>query len=68
MSQGSPYELDYYAWLNAQAALLRSGSLQGLDVEHLAEEVEAMGKSQRRELLARARILVAHLLKYRLQP
>jgi hypothetical protein len=46
----SPYETDFYAWANQQAALLRSGKLSAADIGHIAEEVESMGKSRKREL------------------
>jgi len=39
-----------------------------LDIEHLAEEIEGMGKSERRDLAARMARLTAHLLAYRCQP
>jgi predicted nucleic acid-binding Zn-ribbon protein len=62
------YESDFYAWTNEQATLLRSGRLDQLDIEHLAEEIESMGKSERNELLHRLEILLMHLLKWRFQP
>lgn len=62
------YETDVVAWANEQAALLRSGQLSGLDIENLAEEIEAMGRSERRELESRMAVLLAHLLKWQYQP
>ena len=62
------YEADFYAWTQHQAALLRSGQLRELDVENLAEEIESMGRQERRELVNRLRVLMAHLLKWRFQP
>jgi hypothetical protein len=44
------YEDDFYAWTQEQARLLRSGQVTGLDLEHLAEEIESMGSQQRREM------------------
>jgi hypothetical protein len=41
------YEQDYYAWTEQQAALLRAGRFTELDLAHLIEEVEDMGRSQR---------------------
>ena len=46
----SLYERDFYAWANEQAALLRSGNLSAADIENIAEEIESMGKSEKREL------------------
>lgn len=62
------YERDFYAWLQNQAALLKSGRLVELDIEHLTEEIESMGASERRELINRLRVLLIHLLKWQYQP
>ncbi len=64
----SLYDTDFYAWANTQAALLRSGSLATADVEHIAEEIESMGRSEKRELLSRLAPLLMHLLKWQVQP
>jgi len=61
------YETDVVAWANEQAALLRSGKLSALDIEHIADEVEDVGKSEKRELANRMAVLLAHLLKWREQ-
>jgi hypothetical protein len=39
------YETDIVAWANEQAALLRAGKLSQLDIEHIADEVEDVGRS-----------------------
>lgn len=65
---GTPYEKDVIAWAAEQAALLRSGDLSSLDIEHIAEEIEDVGKSERRELASRMAVLLAHLLKWQYQP
>lgn len=62
------YERDFYAWANEQAALLRAGRLDELDVENIAEEVEAMARSEKRELINRLVVLLHHLLKWQFQP
>jgi len=62
------YDVDFFAWTRRTAALLRSGRFDELDVEHLAEEVEDMGRRERRELASRLVVLVAHLLKWSQQP
>ena len=51
-----------------QARLLRSGDWKAVDVEHLAEEIEDMGKSLRREWESRLKVLIVHLLKWVFQP
>lgn len=65
---GNLYETDFYAWANEQAALLRAGKLSAADIEHIAEEIESMGKTEKRELLSRLTVLLLHLLKWRYQP
>lgn len=62
------FEVDYVAWLERQAELLRSRRLTEIDAERLAEELEAMTASQRRELISRLTVLLAHLLKRDHQP
>ena len=66
-SNQSLYDRDFYAWANEQAALLRAGRLQDLDIENVAEEIESMGRSEKRELLNRLTVLLLHLLKWRYQ-
>lgn len=68
MNQAADYETDFYAWALYNAQLLREGRLSELDVEHLAEELESMGKRDRRELISRFKILLGHLLKWQYQP
>jgi hypothetical protein len=65
---GTLYEADLVAWANEQAALLRSGNLAAIDALNIAEEIESVGSSQRRELRSRMVGLIAHLLKWRFQP
>ena len=62
------YETDVVAWANEQAALLREGKFSALDIEHIADEVEDVGKSEKRELASRMAVLMAHLLKWQVQP
>ncbi|WP_417911299.1 DUF29 domain-containing protein [Candidatus Electronema sp. PJ] len=59
---------DFFGWANQQAALLRAGRIAEIDREHLAEEIEDMGKSQHRELINRLTVLFLHLLKWQYQP
>jgi hypothetical protein len=62
------YETDVIAWAEEQVAFLHSGNLAALDIEHIAEEIEDVGKSERRELAGRLAVLLAHLLKWQFQP
>lgn len=66
--KSTPYETDFYAWTQEQAALLRAGQLSAIDLEHLAEEIEDMGKSEKRTLESRLEVLLMHLLKWQFQP
>ena len=67
MSTSTLYDRDFYAWANEQAGLLRDGKLTQADIEHIAEEIESMGKSEKRELVSRLTILLLHLLKWQFQ-
>ena len=62
------YESDFYAWAMEQAALLRARRFDAADVDNIAEEIESMGRSERRELVNRLSALLLHLLKWRFQP
>jgi hypothetical protein len=62
------YETDVVAWSHEQAALLRAGKLSSIDIEHIAEEIEDVGKSEQRELTSHISGLLAHLLKWQFQP
>jgi hypothetical protein len=61
------YESDFYAWATEQASLLRSDRLSEADIEHIAEEIDSMGRSEKRELVSRLNVLLLHLLKWRYQ-
>jgi Domain of unknown function DUF29 len=62
------YDRDYYQWLDVTAMLLSEGRLNELDVPHLLDELEAMGKSQKRAIESYLKVLLLHLLKWRYQP
>lgn len=62
------YDRDFYAWANEQAALLRSGQLSAADIAHIAEEIESIGRSEKRELAGRLKVLLLHMLKWDHQP
>ena len=61
------YEQDFYSWTQEQANLLKHGLFSELDVENLIEEVETMGRSEKRELESRLTVLLLHLLKWKYQ-
>lgn len=62
------YDLDYGLWLQEQITKLKQHKWQQLDVEHLIEELEALNKSNKRELYSYTVVLLAHLLKWQYQP
>lgn len=62
------YEADFYQWTQAQAAHLRAKEWPALDVDHLAEEIESLGASDRRALRSYLLRLSQHLLKWHYQP
>lgn len=63
------YDADFFLWTQEQARLLRDSAHAAtnlpLDWENLAEEVEDLGRSNRRELRNRLRVVIEHLLKLR---
>jgi len=62
------YQSDFYAWANQQAALLRAGQFVAADIAHIAEEIESLGKAEKRELVHQLAGLLVHLLKWQYQP
>jgi hypothetical protein len=67
-SNSTLYDTDFHAWANEQAALLRAGKISEADIPNVAEEIESMGRSERRELVSRLTVLLMHLLKWQFQP
>ncbi len=61
------YEQDFYSWIQQHIVLLKEARFNELDINHLVEELEDMGKSNKRELESRFIILIAHLLKWQYQ-
>ena len=61
------YETDYCAWAETNATLLQQGKLAEIDIEHLIEELEDMGKSERRSLQSYLEVILLHLLKWQFQ-
>ncbi|TVQ90849.1 MAG: DUF29 domain-containing protein [Chromatiaceae bacterium] len=68
MTLANLYEHDIHAWTQQTAELLRQRRFQDLDIKHLVEELETMGRRDRQELISRLKILLAHLLKWQYQP
>jgi len=59
----SDYDRDFYSWTLSQAEALRAKDWQALDLDNLAEEVESLGKSDRRAVQSHLQGLLQHLLK-----
>lgn len=59
----SLYDRDYYAWIETTVGKLRAGDFDHLDTENLIEELESLGRSEKKELRNRLRVLLGHLLK-----
>ncbi len=64
----SSYDTDLYEWTKEQADALRRRAANALDWDNLAEEIESLGKSDRRQIQSRLEVLLMHLLKWRYQP
>ena len=62
--EGEDYESDFAIWLAGQAAALRAGDTTRLDWPNLLEEIEALGRSERVEILSRLATIIEHLLKF----
>jgi hypothetical protein len=63
MNSSELYEQDFALWLDTTAAQLKVRDIQGLDWDHLVEEIESLGKLLKRELESRLGVLLQHLLK-----
>jgi hypothetical protein len=68
IDQPRAYDEDLYAWSQDQAARLRAHRPPRIDWEHIAEEIESLGRSDQREVTSRLTTLLVHLLKWRYQP
>jgi hypothetical protein len=62
------YDRDFYAWSHEQAALLRDGRVSEADLGNIAEEIESMGRREKRELVDGMVALLLHLAKWRFPP
>lgn len=62
------YDQDVMAWATEQARLIRAGRFDQLAIGHIADEIEDVGKSEKRELASRMAVLLTHFLKWQFQP
>src|ERR1700756_277780 len=65
MPDGPRYEDDFYAWTQYQAEVLRSLRVSDnrFDREHVVEEIEDLGKSERDAVRSQIRRIIEHLLR-----
>ncbi|WYL95843.1 MAG: DUF29 domain-containing protein [Gloeotrichia echinulata IR180] len=68
MSKATLYDQDFLLWTQQQAESLKKGRWAELDVEHLVEELEALGRSEQKEIGSYLQVLLMHLLKCQYQP
>jgi len=68
MNAAELYDRDFAEWAVRNAELLRAGRVADADLEHIAEEIEAMAKRERRAMQSRLARLIQHLLKWQVQP
>ena len=64
----SLHDADFYAWSLQQASLLRAGRVDEADLSAIADEIERLGRTDKRELVSRLAVLLLRLLKWRCQP
>lgn len=62
------YLRDYYLWLETTVKVLSDGRWNELDVENLIEEIESMGRSEKRAIESNLVVLLLHILKWLYQP
>lgn len=62
------YDTDFLAWTQQTAELIRAGKWDRVDWEAVVEEIESLGRSDKRELKSRLEVLLQHLLKWQYQP
>ena len=53
MQPHADYDQDFYAWIEHNVALLRCGQVSEVDAEHIAEELDSLGKRELRQLRSR---------------
>lgn len=62
------YETDYLQWIETTVEKLRCQEYVSVDWENLIEEIEDMGRSERRSLKSNLIVVLVHLLKWQFQP
>lgn len=62
------YLTDFNSWIDHTTQLLRDHRWQDIDVAHLIEEIQDLGKSEQRAIASQLTRLLMHLLKWQYQP
>ena len=62
------HEKDVYGWAVHTAQLLREKKMNEIDFDNVIEEIEALGRSEKYELMNRLSLIISHLLKWQFQP
>lgn len=65
--EANQYAQDLQSWIQKTITQLRNQEFEALDVEHLIEELEDLGKSDKTSFVSNLKILLAHLLKLKIQ-
>ena len=68
LSNEALYERDFYLWIQTTAELLKQHRFTELDLENLIDEIETMGRSEKRAVKSNLEVVLIHLLKYKYQP
>jgi hypothetical protein len=62
------YDKDFFRWTQDTAELIRNRRFDKIDLEHVAEEIEDMGKRDRREVQSRLTAITRYLLSWQVRP
>lgn len=62
------YDEDFARWSAEQSELIRQRRFDEVDLENVADEIESLGRSDKREIESRMKVLLVHLLKLKFQP
>ncbi|WP_392531311.1 DUF29 domain-containing protein [Nostoc sp. C117] len=66
-SDSDLYEQDFYLWIQTTAELLKQKNFTQLDLDNLIEEIQTMGRSEKKALRSNLEVVLMHLLKYKYQ-
>lgn len=62
------YDMDFFKWTEKQASLLKKQEFSRLDIANLIEEIESLGRMEKRTLQSYLELLLMHMLKVEFQP